>query len=110
MNSELAKEVVNKIIEDLDDNDVFDNAFLDKFKFKTRMYKVTLGMTPKKLYDNIDDIVLRICDDIIDDNLKITINSLMKRGVIHENKDSNGRITYSLDEDFLFDFLIKKSL
>jgi len=99
MDSNLAKELTNKTISDMVELKHFDNPFLDKFKFKSRMYNKLLSITPQYFINNIDKIIIGLCDDIINENLKTTVNSLIDKGLINENIDESGMITYSLNED-----------
>ncbi len=105
MHDKLAKEVTNEVITEFEGNLLFDNPFIDKFKFKSRLYKSLLPLTELDALTKLDSIVNNIYTEVFDGNLRNTIDSLVDRGLLVESKNDDGETTYSVDDTIIFDKL-----
>lgn len=105
MHDKLAKEVTNEVITEFEGNLLFDNPFIDKFKFKSRLYKSLLPLTELDALTKLDSIVNNIYTEVFDGNLRNTIGSLVDRGLLVESKNDDGETTYSVDDTIIFDKL-----
>ena len=98
MHTKLAKEVTNEVITEFEGNLLFDNQFIDKFKFKSRLYKSLLPLTELDALTKLDSIVNNIYTEVFDGNLRNAIDSLVDRGLLVESKNDDGETTYSVDD------------
>ena len=105
MHTKLAKEVTNEVMTEFEGNLLFDNPFIDKFKFKSRLYKSLLPLTELDALTKLDSIVNNIYTEVFDGNLRNTIDSLVDRGLLVESKNDDGETTYSVDDTIIFDKL-----
>jgi len=105
MHTKLAKEVTNEVITEFEGNLLFDNPFIDKFKFKSRLYKSLLPLTELDALTKLDSIVNNIYTEVFDGNLRNAIDSLVDRGLLVESKNDDGETTYSVDDTIIFDKL-----
>tara|TARA_R110001592_G_scaffold87117_5_gene257351 strand:- start:70638 stop:70958 length:321 start_codon:yes stop_codon:yes gene_type:complete len=105
MHDKLAKDVTNEVITEFEGNLLFDNPFIDKFKFKSRLYKSLLPLTELDALTKLDSIVNNIYTEVFDGNLRNTIDSLVDRGLLIESENDNGETTYSVDDTKIFDKL-----
>ena len=64
MHTKLAKEVTNEVITEFEGNLLFDNPFIDKFKFKSRLYKSLLPLTELDALTKLDSIVNNIYTEV----------------------------------------------
>ena len=99
MHDKLAKDVTNEVIKEFEGNSLFDNPFMDKFKFKSRLFKALKPLSEIDAINKLDSIVNSIYKDVFDGNLRNTIDSLVDRGLLIESENDNGETTYSVDED-----------
>ncbi len=105
MNDKLAKQVTNEVINEFESNLLFDNPFIDKFKFKSRLYKSLLPLTELDALTKLDSIVNNIYTEVFDGNLRNTIDSLVDRGLLVESENGDGETIYSVDDTKIFDKL-----
>ena len=105
MHDKLAKDVTNEVIKEFEGNSLFDNPFMDKFKFKSRLYKALKPLSEIDAIDKLDSIVNSIYKDVFDGNLRNTIDSLVDRGLLIESENDNGETTYSVDDTKIFNKL-----
>jgi hypothetical protein len=99
MNDKLAKDVTSEIVNEFENNLLFDNPFIDKFKFKSRMYKSLLPLSEIEAFNKLDSIAHAVYKDVFDDNLKTTIDSLVDKGYLTESKNDDGESVYSVDRE-----------
>lgn len=100
MECKLAKEVTNSIIDEFDANGFFESKFMDKFKFKTRLYNSLVDMSELEAISKLDSLVIKIYEEVLHLNLKDTLQELVDKGVMHEKND-NGTIKYLVDRNKL---------
>ena len=100
MEDKLAKEVTNDVIREFETNGFFESKFMDKFKFKSRLYKSLIELSEIEAIQKLDSLVMKIYDDVLNCNLKDAIQSLIDSGIIYE-RNVNGTTKYSVDKNKL---------
>lgn len=95
-------ELSNEMIDTLDESGFFDeHVFLDRVPLKRKlqiaMQRKWEQMNEMKLSDTE---FLAVCNDAIGDNLSTTLSSLVEKGAVKMNINSEGEISYVANRDF----------
>jgi hypothetical protein len=88
------KGLVNDIIEALSDDNLFDNAFLDKGKFKIKLTsKIAKSDNP---INELEHIISSTIDECVQSALDNSITNLTELGLVESFTNDKGEVVYKL--------------
>lgn len=95
-------ELSNEMIDTLDESGFFEeHVFLERVPLKR---KLQIAMQRKWEQDNemllSDSEFLSVCNSAIGDGISNTLGTLVDKGAVYMNVDSDGEISYTANKDF----------